>query len=888
MSTKTEYENFLTWLHARAGVTEDVKRVANTVHTHFDRIERTSSNQGQRSRTLTPLLTNNFSQIASAAPAIAGGPQLAAQTWVRLSQIVVGPFRGFRVQETFDLNKRIVLFYGQNGTGKTSFCEALEYALLGEVEEAGHKRISANDYLRNVHARRFDIPTLSAVNAEGVASRVTSNPDAYRFCFVEKNRIEAFSRMSSRTPAQRTELIAALFGMEGFSEFVRNFNADLTGSLTLTARKGAELATKRQQLAADQNLVNTQVTRSQALTDQETALATQFRAGGNYAYLLAAIGTEAQSGRLQELDGLLAAPTSREIGETLDGIQTKRRLVTEARAALNGLNAELDARRAEVNFKSLYVALQGLEQENLNYCPACTTPLTGDEAVLRNPFQRAREGMAQLSTLGELQRRQTEAQTQLRRDTETLNVALTRLSGMVVENLNTAPLIHLLRMAEVGQQPAWFDTLDVEIDGAVEGRSNTPWLIAKVVATLAQNLDETTRQQNANRVTLLKEQTRLRDFQLRAREITALQTRLAQDIENAETNIQNFNTVNARLITEAETERQTIEAHRPVDAAYLRFLELLRTYRDQLPQALTANLSDTTRDLFNAFNRYDHEGDKLAQLRLPTNDTGRILISFNSHPQDLHDALLILSEGHIRCLGLAILVAKNIQQGCPLLLFDDAVNAIDDEHRLGIRDTLFDSPAFAEKQLVITCHGEEMIKDIENVLGHQQAQADCLSYTFLPHEGDRVIRVVTGQTRNYILEARRALADGRNRAALGHARRATEAVTARTWKFLGNLNQGELRLKMERQRAPIELNDLAAQLKRNIDAVAFQHVRKARLTQGYTDMLVPRAWAVINAGTHEEAGRPEFPPEVIRGVVDNLAMLDEVLSGRYDRENQPV
>lgn len=883
MSTKTDYENFLTWLHTRAGVSEDVKRVANTVHTHFDRIESTSSNQGQRSKMLTPFLANNFPQIAYTSPVISGAPQLAAQTWVRLSQIVVSPFRGFRAQETFDLNKRIVLVYGQNGTGKTSFCEALEHALLGEVEEAGHKRISANDYLRNVHADRFEVPTLSAVDAQEVGSRVTSNPDAYRFCFVEKNRIEAFSRMSSRTPAQRTELIAALFGMEGFSEFVKNFNADLTGSLTLTARKGVELATKRQQHAADQNLVNTQITRRQALTDQETALATQFRAGGDYADLLAAIGTEVQSGRLQELDGLLATSTSREIGETLDGIQTKRRLVTEARAALARLNAELDARRADVNFKSLYEALQGLEQENLDYCPACTTPLIGDKSVLRNPFQRARDGMAQLSTLAELQRRQAEAQTQLRREAEILKASLSSLSGMAVENLDTAPLIHLLQMAEVGQQPAWFDTLDVEIDGAVEGQSNTPWMIANVLAMRAQNLDEATRQQNANRVTHLQEQTRLRDFQLRAREITTLQTRLAQDIANAQANIQNFNTVNSRLITEAEIERQTIEAHKPIDTAYLRFLELLKKYRDQLPQALTANLSNTTRDLFNAFNRYDHEGDKLAQLKLPTNDTGRILISFNSHPKELHDALQILSEGHIRCLGLAILVAKNIQQGCPLLIFDDAVNAIDDEHRLGIRDTLFDNPEFANKQLVITCHGEEMIKDIENVLGHQQAQAECLSYTFLPHEGDRVIRVVTGETRNYILEARQALAAGRNRAALGHARRATEAVTARTWKFLGKINHGELRLKMERQRAPIELNDLAMQLKRSIELTSFQHVRKARLTQGYTDMLNPRAWALINAGTHEEDGRLEFPPECIREVVDNLAMLDEVLSGRYDQ-----
>ena len=887
MSTTTDYENFLTWLHARAGTAEDVKRVANTIHSHFDRIERTTSNQSQRSKTLCLLLKNNFPQITSAAPTIAGRPQLATQAWVRLSQIVVGPFRGFRTQATFDLNKRIVLFYGQNGTGKTSFCEALEHALLGEVEEAGHKRISANDYLRNVHARRFDIPTLSAVDAHGVSSRVTRNPDAYRFCFVEKNRIEAFSRMSARTPAQRAERIATLFGMEGFSEFVRNFNVDLASGLTLSPRKSTELATKRQQLAVDQYRVNTQVEQRQTLTDQETALAAQFGANGSYGDLLATIGTEARPGRLQELDGLLAAPSNSEIGETLESIETKRRLATNARATLARLNGELDARRTEVNFKSLYEALQGLEQENLNYCPACTTPLAGDKPVLRNPFQRAREGMVQLAALAELQRSQTAAQAQFQRDTEALKVSLIRLSTIAAENLDSAPLIHLLQLAEVEQQPLWLDALDVEIAGAVEDQPNTPWLIAKVAATLSQTLDEATRQQNANRMKLVQERERLRGFQLQVSGITALQTRLTQEIAIAEKNVQNFNTVNAQLIADTETERQTIEAHRPIDAAYLRFLELLRTYRDQLPQALTAHLSDTTRDLFNAFNRYDHEGDKLAQLRLPTDETGHIQISFNSHPQDLHDALLILSEGHIRCLGLAILVAKNIQQGCPLLIFDDAVNAIDDEHRLGIRDTLFDNPAFAEKQLVITCHGEELIKDIENVVGHQQAQADCLSYTFLPHEGDRVIRVVTGQTRNYILEARQALANGRKRAALGHARRATEAVTARTWKFLGNLNQGELRLKMGRQRAPIELNDLATQLKRSIDDVAFQHTRKTRLTQGFTDMLLPRKWAIINAGTHEEAGRPEFPTDLIQEVVDNLAMLDQVLSGRYDLESPP-
>ncbi|MGF3860388.1 AAA family ATPase [Salmonella enterica] len=33
-----------------------------------------------------------------------------------------------------------MLIYGPNGTGKSSFCEALEYTLLGNVAEAESKR----------------------------------------------------------------------------------------------------------------------------------------------------------------------------------------------------------------------------------------------------------------------------------------------------------------------------------------------------------------------------------------------------------------------------------------------------------------------------------------------------------------------------------------------------------------------------------------------------------------------------------------------------------------------------------------------------------------------------------------------------------------------------
>ncbi len=80
--------------------------------------------------------------------------------------------------------------------------------------------------------------------------------------------------------------------------------------------------------------------------------------------------------------------------------------------------------------------------------------------------------------------------------------------------------------------------------------------------------------------------------------------------------------------------------------------------------------------LYNAFNRRDFEGDLMEDIRLPLKSGDHITFSCVSEPQKYFDALHVLSEGHIRCLGLAILLAKNLQTDCPVLIFDDPVNAL--------------------------------------------------------------------------------------------------------------------------------------------------------------------------------------------------------------------
>ena len=65
------------------------------------------------------------------------------------------------------------------------------------------------------------------------------------------------------------------------------------------------------------------------------------------------------------------------------------------------------------------------------------------------------------------------------------------------------------------------------------------------------------------------------------------------------------------------------------------------------------------------------------------------------------------------------LASKNIKENCPILIFDDPVNAIDDEHRAAIRETLFKDSFFEQTQIILAIHGEEFFNNTHQMLGKE-------------------------------------------------------------------------------------------------------------------------------------------------------------------------
>lgn len=126
-TAKQDFERFVGWLHQPEKQTPlDVRRLANLALANFDTLAATSRNRSQRSVYLVDLAREKLEQTSDTAPVIEYVAANGAWPWKRLRHLTLGPFRGFRMPEPFDLQKPIVLFYGPNGSGKTSLSATLE------------------------------------------------------------------------------------------------------------------------------------------------------------------------------------------------------------------------------------------------------------------------------------------------------------------------------------------------------------------------------------------------------------------------------------------------------------------------------------------------------------------------------------------------------------------------------------------------------------------------------------------------------------------------------------------------------------------------------------------------------------------------------------------
>lgn len=878
--TKTlhEYKRFLA--KAGAGFSPREKQLANLILDGFQEVQESSSASGKRGRVLAKMIVEKGNAAPTELNVEAESANAGDNGAVRITKLTVQHFRGFSEEQTFEFRNPYTFVYGPNGTGKSSLCEALEYGLLGSIHEADSKRIAVADYVKNAVTKKPGKHELFGDTTGAKGAKLTPDANRYEFCFIEKNRIDGFARVAANTPAAQQSRLAALFGLEEFNAFATQFNESIDTYMDCVGKKGKELETRAKGIAGHQEVLKGLPAKAKNLESRTSALLAKYAECKSLAEVKVHLsGEDGNGGKLKanntEIGRLQNLKPVADPG--IDGIPGDAEALANLLRERAETMAFLSQYKDQLSLRDLYVALMGNKERFGNSCPACASEIYsgGQLAVPQDPYVNAESKLAQFDAARKKEERLAELKKLLTKGWQELQGTVARLHA-------AALAVGFPRSKEVDEFCAGSSgAKDVDgIQAFLAGMETRRELLIELKAALlafnasVAESQATIKKFEADNAAIAKD----------LEEIVAISTIAATNAKSegdAKQAIDKFNADNETLIKEAAAEKPGVERNRAYGEAYATFRKKLLDYNASLPLSLAADLNEKTLKFYNEINKYDHQSDRLKALSLPTAPGGKISIEFETGEKC--DALQVLSEGHIRCLGLAILLAKMMRDDLPFLIFDDVVNSIDDEHRGAIVELILNPEEIGKRQLIITTHGEDFVKRLENAVPTKSYKDTVTRIDFLQPISAKKINVKLDTPRHYLTVASTSFDDGRVRDSLSYARKSFEELLNRLWKKIANKDlSAQISVGMRGPGQP-DLMSLATGLYKFLErkeVTVFQdalpHLAEI-LGQGERHKI---EWNYLNKGTHEEGQAEEFEAAVVKRMIETLIKLDDAIESK--------
>lgn len=789
------------------------------------------------------------------------GSEINTKKIKKLNVLEVDSFRGFSVSRTFNLDKQYVFLYGPNGSGKSSFSEALEYGLLGIIEEADANKIKLSTYIKNTATKKGKKPTITCTYEDGSEDEAIIDYDAYRFAFVEKNRIADFSHISVLNSKNQNERIAALFGLSAFNEFVQGFTTNFdekyltTSSVTekLFEEKKLSRDSKEKQLQESKDELNRikdllveeiAKLKKQEITEVDSAL--------DY---LDNPTTGVLTVKIAERDKLYVTPIPVEYIENFINyileLQKNLKTVNENRNKLSDM-------ALQVNYKNLYEIISELEETTS--CPACGTNLAIAE---RNPYEYAKEQLKTFTEIELIQKKINEAAQNARENMREIldfisgNKEFIKLLQIKTDNMVSVELEDIRMYVDAVSK--WFEFCE-EFKG-----------FDKIVArNKIEEYNKAANKSNSEYDQQVAELSAVRNA------LVTLKTQMnekEQIIRRFQKEIKEFDEQSEDTIKKIQAEKRICEFNVKIVEAYNKIIGSLVNYNNELPRQIAQDLEQKIVDYYNTINQDDADFEKIEELILPDATSDKMYITFADGSTS--EALQVLSEGHIKILGLSILLAKAVHDNLNFIIFDDIVNAIDDDHRNGVADLLMNHVDFANTQIILSTHGDQFIFKLQDKLGQKRVKENAIVYKFIPADSleERGVIVEYSDSKTPLMAAEEKYNKNETKDAASKCRQAMECVAYNLWNLIAKSSDAMISVGM---RSPKSLPDLSS----IVDGL----IKKTGKIKGMEDINAelkslkePGNWRVLNKGTHYEDEQKEFERTDVKCVYDHLVKLDDMI-----------
>jgi DNA repair exonuclease SbcCD ATPase subunit len=644
---------------------------------------------------------------------------------MRIEELAIANFRGFCDERRVPMPANVVILRGPNGSGKTSFVDAIQWLLLGDVQrfQAGALR-TGEDYLTNRYASGPPFVEARLLGGDGERVRVTRRgvgksmqvqvdlpqqapiigPEAQQWLnstmgsglpgqekldfmrryLLQQDDMREFLGADTK---ERYQFIAALSGMERLT----NLESQLRDELNAARKRVKGLREDVEKAASELEVVNDSVVAAredaERRDDAPGAVEAEARArallGGETEDLLADLRERSgeiaaaveQIGELRRRDGRLRGELKELTSDTADKVtelEPKLKRLGESDELAAKQLADLEAALAEARAiagRAQELAALALEQIE-GPCPVCQQE--HDVKQTRAHLEHLLEGAPGLADLTETveQRRVEHAETRRRKaqlEAEVTNLRSADEHRRQLEDLlaEISARVQAAETALLGLLPAGADTGE-PLQTAEAARAE----LEKLVMQLQQVADS---------------KARLRQAQRRAES-------LEKQLSTSEERHQQLHDGLSRAEAVAE---QAKEAR---TALGLKITDVMRDVSNSSTGLI--NSIYTRLDIHPTFREFGFRTERyheVGHLRPWVYDRRR---------GKEGNALHVLSAAQLNSLAICLFLALNLERDSELrtAILDDPVQSLDDVNLLSLADLL--RTVRSRRQVVVSTHDE--------------------------------------------------------------------------------------------------------------------------------------------------------------------------------------
>ena len=601
---------------------------------------------------------------------------------IKLKEIDLVNFRGFQSNDDgmgrkIEFNEKATLFFSPNGGGKTSLCEALEWSLTGDTTERTKRKIEpAGSYFQNDNrnAPKFDKTKLTLVND----ANTIPNP-VFDRCFLEKNRIEKFAKLAIQPNSELQEVLGELFGFSEVVDFFKEFGQDLS-------------PTDNEKNSAGRENWQIWLNWSNKKTEQEKSVE---------------VAKKEEEQTINELNKLIGDKNFDEKKKEIEESEKKLHSVLEAIekdssiefsaqdfyekiksflskvAQWKKYKKDISDHAKELDFESLFQAANIIFQSEYkdNKCPLCDTPFVQSGGIFKragvviDPRKKTEKELKKLKKLTDWKNEKEKLEIDLRGssfrvirdDWQKIQKNLTEDIWKSIAGTAEKPSIPTINFVELESKLEQFTKIFIE---ACELAFNTDFSnlsdIENAISDYKKQKEETLKEKPEKERKILE----LRE------EFTKL-----QDQKNTLSAKQQIKKTNEEKLQKILDQANNSDTFKRLLDIYPNFYEALQKFQSSSILKEGEDIDDFLTGYYRALNLYDHDSEKVKIIHFPKSIQEKFCLIYEKDESKTCSALHLLSEGHLRTLGLAALLARATKYGVSILIFDDAINAIDSDHR---------------------------------------------------------------------------------------------------------------------------------------------------------------------------------------------------------------